>query len=145
MSEIIEGRLYLGPLKAAQDQGFLGKHKIKTIISCGIFNCFEHLHKGSKVVTVPSKARVLAVKNHVILPMRDNHSANQDMDYYFTVAIAEMDQAWQRGDAILVHCLKGMSRSATIVIAFLLSKQHELPLQSKTGGPPAVSDVLRFV
>ena len=67
------------------------------------------------------------------------------MDYFFAVAIAEMDKAWERGDAILVHCLKGMSRSATVLIAFLMSKQNELPIKSKSGGPPTVTDMLCFV
>ena len=46
------------------------------------------------------------------------------MTYHFEEAIELIDDARQTNGRILVHCAMGISRSATIVIAYLMSRYN---------------------
>ncbi|XP_035210118.1 dual specificity protein phosphatase 10-like isoform X2 [Stegodyphus dumicola] len=73
---------------------------------------------------------VLNVTNHVPgycddkgfaflrLPAIDSYQ--QNIKQYFNKAFAFIDEARQRNSAVLVHCQAGVSRSATIVIGYLM-------------------------
>lgn len=50
-------------------------------------------------------------------------SAMQDIRQYFTDALAFIDEAQRAGGRVLVHCQAGVSRSATIVIAYLMHQR----------------------
>ncbi|KAE9418870.1 hypothetical protein Angca_003400 [Angiostrongylus cantonensis] len=50
----------------------------------------------------------------------DNSSHN--LSHYFPEAIAFIDTAAHAGDACLVHCLAGISRSVTVCLAYLMTK-----------------------
>jgi len=52
----------------------------------------------------------------------------QDLLYYFDTAIKYIDEG-RKGGNVLVHCQAGRSRSATIVIAYMI---HTLKIPSKT-------------
>ncbi|XP_020889395.1 dual specificity protein phosphatase 1B isoform X3 [Arabidopsis lyrata subsp. lyrata] len=45
-----------------------------------------------------------------------------DLTVYFDECFSFIDQAIQSGGGVLVHCFMGMSRSVTIVVAFLMKK-----------------------
>jgi len=49
----------------------------------------------------------------------------QDISKYFLVAIRFIKEALSNGGKVLVHCYAGVSRSATIVIAYLM-QEHNL-------------------
>ena len=51
--------------------------------------------------------------------------SSQSLLRHFPAAIAFMKDAIHRGGGVLVHCYAGVSRSATITIAFLM-QEHEL-------------------
>ena len=56
-----------------------------------------------------------------------------DISAFFDDAVAFIHQARQReGSNVLVHCFRGVSRSATIVLAFLF--RHEVPLMPRKDG-----------
>jgi len=52
------------------------------------------------------------------IPARD--VARQDLSQYFLECVQFMDEAIKNGGKVLVHCSQGISRSATIVIAYLI-------------------------
>ena len=49
----------------------------------------------------------------------------QDIKKYFPECLEYIEQSIQEGGTVLVHCMAGISRSATIVIAYMM-KEHNL-------------------
>ncbi|EYC24508.1 hypothetical protein Y032_0013g1937 [Ancylostoma ceylanicum] len=58
--------------------------------------------------------------HYLRISVDDNSSHN--LTQYFPEAIAFVDAAARAGDACLVHCLAGISRSVTICLAYLMAK-----------------------
>lgn len=58
------------------------------------------------------------------LGIRAHDMMSYSLDRYFMEAIQFIDEALHRGGKILVHCVQGVSRSATIVIAYLILKRQ---------------------
>lgn len=56
------------------------------------------------------------------LPAADSYQ--QNLKQYFSKAFAFIDEARQHNSAVLVHCQAGISRSATIVIGYLMYHTH---------------------
>ena len=105
MSEILPG-LYLGSLKVAQDAAFLTGKKIRLVVSCGIFTT---LNKRPGIT-------------YLEIPLKDNHARGQ-ITTFATTVIEAIDRARKMGHAVLVHCLKGMSRSATMTTAYVMNSE----------------------
>ncbi len=67
------------------------------------------------------------VKNHVgntewhHFPMDD--AATQDISQFFLPVCQILDKATQEGKRVLVHCAAGVSRSPTLVIAYMMWSQ----------------------
>jgi protein-tyrosine phosphatase len=57
-------------------------------------------------------------KEWVHIPVED--SETQDISQYFLQAIQTIEKAKQEGKQVLVHCAAGVSRSPTLVIAYLM-------------------------
>lgn len=55
----------------------------------------------------------------------DDSAHNEDLPNVITAAVATLEEHVQRGEVVLVHCMAGVSRSATVVIAWLM-KQREI-------------------
>lgn len=56
------------------------------------------------------------------IPIKDTW--HQNISSYFGEAIAFIDAARAAGGSVLVHCMGGISRSATVVIAYLMTKNR---------------------
>jgi protein-tyrosine phosphatase len=54
------------------------------------------------------------------VPVRD--SEKEKINYYFEDACQFIDKNTQKGGGVLVHCAYGISRSSTLVIAYLMKK-----------------------
>lgn len=52
-------------------------------------------------------------------------SGSQNLKQYFAEAIEFIDSAREANGRVLVHCQAGVSRSPTIVIAYLIAKNHQ--------------------
>lgn len=68
----------------------------------------------------PNWLLLLMLKKYKKIPADDNYSYNIRM--IFEEAFKMIDEARQKNGKILVHCAMGISRSATIVIAYLMSR-----------------------
>ena len=60
------------------------------------------------------------------LPCQLADTQNSDLALYFEQAIRFIDEAHAAGGAVLVHCMAGISRSTTIVLAYLIDR-HQKP------------------
>ncbi|CAJ0601630.1 unnamed protein product [Cylicocyclus nassatus] len=58
--------------------------------------------------------------HYLKIPVDDNSSHN--LTQFFPEAIAFVEAAARAGDACLVHCLAGISRSVTVCLAYLMAK-----------------------
>ncbi len=58
------------------------------------------------------------IKRHKSFKLKDNNI--EPIGEYFQIAFDFIKAAVDAKEAVLVHCLKGMSRSATIVIAYIM-------------------------
>ncbi|KAM3824986.1 dual specificity protein phosphatase 10-like [Vipera latastei] len=80
------------------------------------------------------------------LPATDNN--RQDLRQYFEEAFEFIEEAHQSGKGVLIHCQAGVSRSATIVIAYLM--KHTLMTMGDAykyvkGRRPIISPNLNFM
>ena len=56
--------------------------------------------------------------------------ATQDLSQYFLPVIQVIDKAKQEGKQVLVHCAAGVSRSPTLVIAYIMWSQKKTRRQA---------------
>ncbi|KIM93286.1 hypothetical protein OIDMADRAFT_149772 [Oidiodendron maius Zn] len=98
--------LYLGPCSAASSPSFLKSHAITHILSIG---------------ATPS-SQVPGVVYHR-LALMDSQTSSISKVVATAVNIIDTAVAAEAGDKILVHCSAAVSRSPTIVAAYLMIKQ----------------------
>ncbi|KAA1466987.1 phosphatases II [Dentipellis sp. KUC8613] len=98
---IIGGRLFLGSLPAAESIYTLEQHRITHVISV----CNEK---------IPERAQYSYMK----VPVEDDKHAN--LLKWLPSTCDFIDNAMQSGGVVLVHSRDGISRSATVVAAYLM-------------------------
>ncbi|XP_062372291.1 dual specificity protein phosphatase 19b [Sardina pilchardus] len=107
---VIKPYILLSSQDAAQDIDTLRKYKVTHILNVayGVENAFPDLFhcKTVTVLDVPET----------------------DITSYFPECFAFIDQARNQGGVALVHCNAGVSRSASVAIAYLMSRDT-LPFQ----------------
>jgi len=52
-----------------------------------------------------------------------NDSNQEDIGQHFDEAIQFIDEAREQGSGVLVHCHAGVSRSATVTVAYIMKRQ----------------------
>ncbi|KAM0948822.1 putative phosphoric monoester hydrolase [Dioscorea sansibarensis] len=105
----IEDGLYLGSLGAAQDKEALKKLNITHILTVA-------------QSILPAYPNEFVYKRIDVLD-----SPTTNLAQYFDECFEFIDEARRSGGGVLVHCFAGISRSATIVVAYLM-KEHRMPL-----------------
>lgn len=105
MDEIVPG-LYLGSHGSTQKKSILKKHGIKFVLNLAK-NCCRNFHPLSFT--------------YLALQLSDNKT--QSLREFFDPTFAFIDQSLETGGAVLVHCFAGVSRSSSIVIAYLMKKK----------------------
>lgn len=100
--------LFLGNLTAATDIKWLKETKINYILT--VDSC-----------PLPRKIQEL-LPNLIIKYISVTDMPREDLLTHFEDSYEFIDHALQLNDKILIHCYFGVSRSATIVIAYLMKK-----------------------
>ncbi|EPB75887.1 dual specificity phosphatase, catalytic domain protein [Ancylostoma ceylanicum] len=103
MNEIIPN-LFLGSLRDATDVDQLKKHRIQYIVSVHDLTAHHPAHDQLKVLKIQ---------------LSDCSSA--DISAHFAATNQFIHGARLKHAAVLVHCLAGVSRSATVVAAYLMT------------------------
>jgi len=104
VSVIIEGRLFLGNLVAAQSTRSLTERRITHIVSvCTDPIPAEHVQSGIQ---------------HMRVPVRDD--PYEDLLIWMPRTCSWIDNALRSGGVVLVHGVHGLSRGATIMAAYLM-------------------------
>lgn len=117
MHEIIPG-LFLGNCNVA------GVEKRFNTIAKKVIKQFLQLHCITHIICLGSHQEPVYPNNftYKLIPIRDHTSV--DISAYFDATFAMIDQVLTSGKGILVHCDAGVSRSASIVIAYIMRKNR---------------------
>ena len=102
-SEIIKDFLFISGYKTASTLSDLQNLKITNIINCSGDLCENLEFSGIHYLT---------------LNIRDNVSANIECIFY--KCINYIDEAKEKNGRILIHCYKGVSRSVSVLISYLI-------------------------
>ncbi|XP_051533544.1 dual specificity protein phosphatase 10-like [Myxocyprinus asiaticus] len=124
--------LYLGNERDAQDLDLLLRLNIGYVVNVTSHLPLYHLDTG--------------LVRYKRLPATDN--SKQNLRQYFEEVFEFIEEAHQCGRGVLVHCQAGVSRSVTIVIAYLM--KHTLMTMTDAykyvrGRRPVVSPNLNFM
>ncbi|KAJ7650932.1 protein-tyrosine phosphatase-like protein [Roridomyces roridus] len=109
------GALYLGSMAAMHDRDLLHEHHI------------THLVQVLEVPWLPQEDEAAAVFSYHRIDLEDRTSAT--LRPHLAAACDFIQAALGRGENVLVHCQQGVSRSASIVIAYLI-RQHAMSYDS---------------
>jgi len=102
-SMVLEDLLYLGDYDCASDLDVLNTIKIRRIVNCTPSpNCFEG-QDGFEYLQIPV-----------------NDFVSADIHVHFEAAVEFIERGLEQSQRTLVHCHAGVSRSASIVSAFLM-------------------------
>ena len=118
----IVDHIFLGSEKCASDFNFLAKNNITRVLIIG--RQIEHFFESDSRFTYHQ------------IPVNDETTENirQYFEECFAFIEQRLDDNGETDGNLLVHCVAGMSRSPTIVVAYLMRK-YSLPL----------TDALNFV
>eukprot|EP00998_Keelungia_sp_KM082_P007569 NODE_3765_length_854_cov_55.445667_g3742_i0.p1 GENE.NODE_3765_length_854_cov_55.445667_g3742_i0~~NODE_3765_length_854_cov_55.445667_g3742_i0.p1 ORF type:complete len:210 (+),score=20.35 NODE_3765_length_854_cov_55.445667_g3742_i0:74-703(+) len=103
-TEIVPHLLYLGTSADASNVPLLRTHNIKYVLNTA----------KECELSLPSDMRLLQ------FPLEDNSDA--PISAYFEEAFHFIEEARSAGVGVLVHCRRGISRSAAITIAYLMRR-----------------------
>ncbi|OXB58191.1 hypothetical protein ASZ78_005452 [Callipepla squamata] len=101
MSKVVTG-LYLGNIRDSEDRDSLQRHGVTHILS---------VHNRAKPV----------LEGMTYLCISASDSSSQNLMQHFKESIKFIHECRLRGGGCLVHCLAGVSRSTTILVAYLMT------------------------
>ncbi|KAG6821552.1 hypothetical protein H0H93_000061 [Arthromyces matolae] len=108
ISPIIENRLFLGNIQAARSSRSLSERNITHILSV----CNDH---------IPAELPESGVR-HMRIPVEDVDY--EDLLIHLPSACRFIEEALRSGGNVLVHCVQGISRSATVIAAYLMWRRR---------------------
>ena len=103
LSEILPNFLYLSGYNAAKNKELLDKYKITHIINCAADFCENVFQNDIKYLS-------FYLKDHAI----------ENIECIFYECIEFIEKVKQKHERILIQCIQGISRSVSIVIAYLI-------------------------
>jgi len=99
----IEPGLWIGSSKDSKDREFMEAHDVRLVVNC--------------TYNLPRKFLHL---DFVRVPVHDNRDDDRLMLEHLPEAVEAIRDHRARGNAVLVHCFAGVSRSATVCAAYLV-------------------------
>lgn len=105
-NEIVPG-LWVSDLDTALNKDFIEKNNIKTVVNATEYAPFLKIDKSIRQFRVP---------------IADSKSDNDILYGYLPMAVTFIEDGLANGDNVLVHCHQGISRSCSIVAAYLLKQ-----------------------
>ncbi|OBZ76460.1 Dual specificity protein phosphatase 1B [Grifola frondosa] len=108
INAVIENRLYLGTIEAAISPRTLSDRHITHIVSV-----------GSEPIPADNPASGI---RHLRIQVEDVDYA--DLLIHLPGACRFIDDALKSNGVVLVHCVQGLSRSATVVAAYMMYSRH---------------------
>ncbi|XP_061586816.1 dual specificity protein phosphatase 26-like [Cololabis saira] len=103
-------RLYIGDQYSAENLADLSMHRFSHIL-----NAAHSKRRG--------QPDIYGGMNISYMGIEGRDSCDYDMSFNFQAAVDFIHSALSRGGKVLVHCQVGVSRSATLVLAYLMLKQ----------------------
>ena len=110
LSKILDS-LFLSDLESACNRDLIEEYKIKHIISI--------LNSDTDILRIRSIHKDV---NILHIDIADTEETN--INRYFGHTYFFIERAIERGENVLVHCRGGISRSPTIIAAYLIRKYH---------------------
>mmetsp|Transcript_23034 Transcript_23034/g.22395 ORF Transcript_23034/g.22395 Transcript_23034/m.22395 type:complete len:188 (+) Transcript_23034:946-1509(+) len=107
-SEVIEDFMYLGSDFVAADPETFSTYGITHVINCAADYSANYFEKAGVIY------KSYHLKDHV----------RENIECLFYDAIEFIDEAKRKGGKIYVHCVQGVSRSATICLAYLIFQRQ---------------------
>ncbi|XP_035192737.1 dual specificity protein phosphatase 22-A-like [Oxyura jamaicensis] len=101
MSKVVTG-LYLGNIRNSEDGASLRRHGVTHVLS---------VHTGAKPV----------LEDMTYLCISASDSSSQNLMQHFKECIKFIHECRLHGGGCLVHCLAGVSRSTTVLVAYLMT------------------------
>ena len=105
---VLKDRLALGDAESASDIATLRKNRIQAIITAR--NTLSRDDYGKHKIDI------------LHLPLSDHHNSN--IGKYFVPMWDFVERHMKQGHRVLIHCKAGISRSVTLVLAYLMRKCH---------------------
>lgn len=101
INKVLPG-LYLGNIKDAQDNELLKAHNITHILS---------IHDNAAPVLEDITYLCISASDH----------SKQNLTQHFKDSIMFIHESRMKGEGCLVHCVAGVSRSVTLVVAYIMT------------------------
>lgn len=114
MSCIVENLLYLGDCDHANDHSLIKRHNIKYIVNA--------------TKDVPDYFSYLPYMQYLSVPIED--LVEDTPSLYFDKVNRFIDRAKTNSCAVLIHCKAGVSRSATLAIAYIMKSCDMTAIQA---------------
>ncbi len=102
--------LWLGDIEASQDFDALNENEIHYIVSI----------LAQKEFHVPTT-------HHLLITLSDGEPFTNEI---LTKGVSFIKDAMKRKESVLVHCMAGISRSTTLISAYLMKELHYTPYQA---------------
>jgi protein-tyrosine phosphatase len=126
MSEIIEEFLFLSSYNVAQNKELICQNKITHIINAAADVCLNHFEEEempyiTNMIEKNSSSSSNRASNKIsYLSFNLKDHSMENIECLFYEVINFINNAKEKGGRVLVHCIQGISRSVSLVLAYII-------------------------